>query len=84
MGGSSLSGGFVAMLFRICLRSLQLIMALVVLGMYGTDLNEARKQNKPGNVKWVRTLQLRCDDRDEELPQLTKMLSRCMPRLLRA
>jgi hypothetical protein len=53
MGLPSLSGDFVAMLFRICLRALQLIMALVVLGMYGTDLNEARKQGKPGNIKWV-------------------------------
>ena len=66
MGASSLSGGFVAMLFRICLRSLQLIMALVVLGMYGTDLNEARKQNKPGNVKWVCSYRCPADDRDEE------------------
>lgn len=48
------SADFVALIFRICLRSLQLVMALVVVGLYGTDLNEARRNNRPGDIQWVR------------------------------
>ena len=49
----SATGGLMAMIFAICLRSLQIIMALVALGTYGTDLNTARKLNLPGDTRWV-------------------------------
>jgi len=40
-------------IFRVALRSLQLVMALVVLGMYGVDLNTARQNNIAGDTRWM-------------------------------
>ncbi|KAI9788731.1 MAG: hypothetical protein M1816_006588 [Peltula sp. TS41687] len=46
-------GSFVGFILRLCLRSLQFVMALAVAGLYGTDLNSARKHGVGGDPKWV-------------------------------
>jgi hypothetical protein len=40
--------------FNLFLRSLQLIDALIIIGMYGVDLNAATKADKYADGKWVR------------------------------
>ncbi|KIW27588.1 uncharacterized protein PV07_07317 [Cladophialophora immunda] len=40
-------------IFNLVLRSLQLIDALVVIGMYAVDLNNANKEDKYADSKWV-------------------------------
>ncbi|KAI9757446.1 MAG: hypothetical protein M4579_003462 [Chaenotheca gracillima] len=50
---SRIPGGFGGWLFRTILHSLQFIAALVVVGMYGVDLNNARQHNLAGDPKWV-------------------------------
>ncbi|OAL33344.1 hypothetical protein AYO20_07355 [Fonsecaea nubica] len=42
-------------IFNLVFRSLQLIDALVVIGMYAVDLNNAAKADKYADAKWVRT-----------------------------
>ena len=52
-GKGSSAGGPCGVLFRATLRSLQLIMALAVCGLYGSGLNDARKNHVSGDPKWV-------------------------------
>ena len=47
--------GVLGVLFRACLRSLQLVMALAVLGLYGVDLNTQRQNHVAGDSRWVST-----------------------------
>lgn len=47
------AGEWMWFMLRTLLRSLQLVLALAVAGLYGTDLNRARKENVPGDSKWV-------------------------------
>lgn len=45
--------GFVGVVSRLVLRSLQLVLALAVAGLYGTDINNARRHNLAGDPRWV-------------------------------
>jgi hypothetical protein len=42
-------------MLNLFLRTLQLVQGLVVVGMYGIDLNKARKEDKYSDGKWVRS-----------------------------
>jgi hypothetical protein len=50
---SASGGGFVGWIIHTILRSLQFVFALTVAGLYGTDLNNARKHGVGGDSKWV-------------------------------
>ncbi|KAF2454018.1 hypothetical protein BDY21DRAFT_353833 [Lineolata rhizophorae] len=49
----SKQGGAIGLIFRTLVRFLQLVLALTVCGLYGTDLNAARKADKYADSKWV-------------------------------
>ncbi|KAI9860548.1 MAG: hypothetical protein M1824_003073 [Vezdaea acicularis] len=49
----SMSGGIVGMAFRFCIRLLQFVMGLAVVGLYGTDLNNARLHGIYADPKWT-------------------------------
>lgn len=53
IGDRSSSGGFAGALLRIVLRFFQFVLALTVCGLYGVDLNNARKQHGYTDGKWV-------------------------------
>jgi len=40
-------------LLNLCLRTLQLVQGLVVIGLYGVDLNRANREHKYSDGKWV-------------------------------
>ncbi|KAI9676110.1 MAG: hypothetical protein M1817_000854 [Caeruleum heppii] len=44
---------FCSAILRLALRSLQLVLALAVAGLYGTDLNNARKNGLGGDSRWI-------------------------------
>ncbi|KAI9811980.1 MAG: hypothetical protein M1832_000645 [Thelocarpon impressellum] len=46
-------GGLVGAVFRTAMRTLQFVMALVVLGLYGTDLEAFRKAEQPADSRWI-------------------------------
>ncbi|KAI9844164.1 MAG: hypothetical protein M1837_005764 [Sclerophora amabilis] len=50
---SSSNGGTCGSIFRWALRVLQFVLALAVAGLYGTDLNNARKHELAGDPKWI-------------------------------
>lgn len=43
----------VSQILNLAIRFLQFVLALTVLGLYGTDLDNARKQGKYTDSKWV-------------------------------
>ena len=45
--------GFIGFLVHTIVRFFQFVLALTVLGLYGTDLNNARIHGVPGDSKWV-------------------------------
>ena len=47
------TGGFVPFIIHTIIRFLQFVLALTVLGLYGTDLNNARKAHVYADSKWV-------------------------------
>lgn len=53
ISGSTSSGSLVGLILQLILRALQFVLALAVAGLYGTDLNNARKHNIGGDPKWV-------------------------------
>ncbi|OAP61413.1 hypothetical protein AYL99_03616 [Fonsecaea erecta] len=61
-------------LFNLVFRSLQLIDALVVIGMYAVDLNNANKQDKYADAKWVRTTNLKDNALTSLPPELVRVL----------
>jgi hypothetical protein len=50
---SSYHTGFVGFLFNSVFRFFQFVMAITVCGLYGVDLNNARKAGKYADGKWV-------------------------------
>ncbi|KAJ9496401.1 hypothetical protein H2202_008064 [Exophiala xenobiotica] len=42
-------------LLNLCLRTLQLVQGLVVIGLYGVDLNRANREHKYSDGKWARS-----------------------------
>ncbi|MCJ1485842.1 hypothetical protein MMC06_006017 [Schaereria dolodes] len=50
---SNSSGGFVPFIIHTTLRLFQFVLALTVLGLYGVDLNNARKEHKYVDSKWA-------------------------------
>ena len=50
---SNSAGGFVPFVVHTILRFFQFVLALTVIGLYGTDLNEARKRHVYADGKWV-------------------------------
>lgn len=51
--GGTPGSGKVSLLFRLTLRFLQLVFALAVAGLYGIDLDNARKMGKYADRNWV-------------------------------
>ena len=49
----NLHGGFVFFIVHTVLRFFQFVLACTVLGLYGTDLNNARIHGVKGDSKWV-------------------------------
>lgn len=47
------SGGFVGWVIHAILRFLQFIFAITVAGLYGTDIDNARKHGEGGDSRWV-------------------------------
>lgn len=58
---------------NLALRSLQLIDALVIIGMYGVDLNNAQKADKYADGKWVRTTDPKTDALTSLPPELIRL-----------
>lgn len=55
--GRRVRGGFqFSNIVHLVCRFIQIIMALVVIGYYASDLNAARKVGKYQDSKWVRTV----------------------------
>jgi len=50
LNAANFTGGY---LFSVIYRFCQLVLALTVCGLYGVDLNDARKQGKYSDGKWV-------------------------------
>jgi uncharacterized integral membrane protein len=46
-------GGMMGVILRITLRALQIIIALVIAGLYGKDLNDADKAGRNADPAWV-------------------------------
>lgn len=50
---SESSGGFVGWVIHAILRFLQFVFAITVAGLYGTDIDNARKHGGGGDSRWV-------------------------------
>lgn len=50
---SSRPGGLVGVILRTALRVIQMIIALVIAGIYGQDLREAHSAGEPADSRWV-------------------------------
>ncbi len=51
--GSAANGGFVGWVIHAILRFLQFVFAITVAGLYGTDIDRARKNGGGGDSRWV-------------------------------
>lgn len=50
---SSRPGGLIGVILRTALRIIQMIIALVIAGIYGQDLRKAQSANEPADSRWV-------------------------------
>lgn len=46
-------GGLFGIILRTALRAIQMIIALVIAGIYGQDLREAHSANEPADSRWL-------------------------------
>ncbi|OAL20738.1 hypothetical protein AYO22_08747 [Fonsecaea multimorphosa] len=64
-------------MFNLVFRSLQFIDALVVIGMYAVDLNNANKEDKYADSKWVRTTNTKTNALTSLPPEFVRGLIFC-------
>ena len=65
----SISGGIAGAIFRFFIRFMQFVLALAVVGLYGTDVNKSRMEGQSSDPNWVSSFPL-----DSLAPKLTSSL----------